>query len=158
MVMPGIRVIRVAEAGSFNWRWPMGTEHFERGYDAVVEYNGIQYEVRHGIGERTVYGRSRTHTVTWVNDQVMVEGVEADDFGRSQGLLSLLKVGNTKKHLRPPAPKPSGYEDMAVVVMDKEIRAPRVPASLGVKIGLDDLEGWSRHALLRATALGRILG
>ncbi len=150
------RVIRVTELGSFNWRWPIGTEDFERGYDVVVEYNGCQYDIRHGIGERDVYGRPRIHTVTWVNGQVMVEGVEADDYEKSQGLLSLLRARNTKKHLRPPAPKPSGYEEMTVVVMDKEIKASHVPASLGVKIRLDDLEEWSRHALLRAAAQGRL--
>lgn len=84
----------------------------------------------------------------------MVEGVESDDFERSEALLSLIKV--TKRHLRPGADVPPGYLPLPVVVMADEIRAPYVPQSPAVKLRQDDVAGWVRHALLCAAAWGRL--
>ena len=101
-----------------------------------------------------MYGRPRLHSVTWVDGAVTVEGVEADDYARSQSLLSLVKV--TKRHLRPTDPLPPEYAGFTVGVMSEEAVGPYSPRSLAVKIRLDDIEGWSRHALLRASAWGRL--
>jgi uncharacterized HhH-GPD family protein len=98
-----------------------------------------------------VYGRSRVHSVTWVEGQPTVESVEADDFNSSGCLLSLIKV--TKRHLRPGDAIPPGYSSFPVVVMADEARGPR---SLAVKLREDDVDGWTRHALLRAAAWGRL--
>ena len=149
-----MRLISASALGSFSWRWPEETEHFERGYAAFVQFDGGEFRIRHGIGRRTVYGRPRLHSVTWVDGAVTVEGVEADDYARSQSLLSLVKV--TKRHLRPTDPLPPEYAGFAVGVMSEEAVGPHSPRSLAVKIRLDDIEGWSRHALLRASAWGRL--
>lgn len=93
--------------GPFSWRWPAGPEAFERGWAAVATVDGQEFRARHGIGRRDAYGRSRFHSVTWVEGEPVVEGVEADDFDRSECLLSLIKV--TKRHLRPGDAVPAGY-------------------------------------------------
>jgi hypothetical protein len=114
-----IRLVSDSELGSFSWRWPEKTEHFERGYAALVRFEGGEFRIRHGISRRTVYGRPRRHSVTWVENRPTVEGVEADDFAHSRSLLSLIKV--TKRHLRPTDPLPpkgprkNNFLEMAVV-------------------------------------------
>ena len=151
---PDIRLVSDSELGSFSWRWPETIEHFERGYAALVRFKGREFRIRHGIGRRTVYGRPRLHSVTWVENRPTVEGVEADDFARSQSLLSLIKV--TKRHLRPTDPLPPEYSGFTVGVMSEEAPGRYSPRSLAVKIRLDDIEGWSRHALLCSAAWGRL--
>ena len=49
-----MRLISATELGSFSWRWPEETEHFERGYEALVQFDGREFGIRHGIGRRTV--------------------------------------------------------------------------------------------------------
>lgn len=66
----------------FSFKWPAGTESFEGGWSCTVTVHGVSHRVRHGLGGREVYGRERVHTVTWLDGEVQVEGVEADD-GRS---------------------------------------------------------------------------
>jgi hypothetical protein len=92
--------------------------------------------------------------VTWVEGTPTVEGVEADDFAQSESLLSLIKV--TKRHLRPADELPPEYGGFTVVVMSEEAVGAYSPRSLAVKIRLDDIESWSRHAPLRAAAWGRL--
>ena len=149
-----IRLVSDSDLGSFSWRWPEKTEHFERGYAALVRFEGGEFRIRHGISRRTVYGRPRLHSVTWVENRPMVEGVEADDFAHSRSLLSLIKV--TKRHLRPTDPLPPKYAGFTVGVMSEEAAGRYSPRSLAVKIRLDDIEGWSRHALFRSAAWGRL--
>jgi hypothetical protein len=84
--------------GPFSWRWPEGTECFDRGWAAVAVVDGQEVRARHGIGRRDTYGRSRVHSVTWVDGEPLVEGVGADDYDSSGCLLSLIKV--TKHHLK----------------------------------------------------------
>ena len=151
---PDMRLISASALGAFSWRWPEETEHFERGYAALMQFEGRAFRIRHGVGRRTVYGRPRLHSVTWVEGNPTVEGVEADDFTRSQSLLSLIKV--TKRHLRPTDSLPPEYAGFTVGVMSEEAAGRYSPRSLAVKIRLDDMEGWSRHALLGAAAWGRL--
>jgi uncharacterized HhH-GPD family protein len=151
---PAIRLERMTALGPFSWRWPEGLETFESGWAAVASLNGEEFHVRHGIGRRPVFGRPRVHSVTWVEDAPTVEGAEADDYSRSGALISLIKV--TKRHLRPGDKVPPGYASFHVVVMSEEIAAPHSPRSLSVKLRRDDVDGWARHALLRAHAWGRL--
>lgn len=154
MPVPRISVLNHSAIGPFSWRWPTNEEKFERGWFAAAEIDGEEVAIRHGIGHRVVFGRDRTHSVTWVDGEPTVEGVEADDFSRSESLLSLIKV--TKRHLRPGDHVPSAYGALPVVVMADEARGPYSPRSLAVKLRQDDVTGWTRHALLRAAAWGRL--
>ena len=56
----------------------------------------MTYGIRHGIGSRHVYGRERVHTVTWIDRNPTVEGVEADDFDDSGCLVSAIKGPDRK--------------------------------------------------------------
>lgn len=140
--------------GAFSWRWPEGIESYERGWVAIADVDGTQFQIRHGIGHRDAFGRSRIRTVTWVEGEPLVEGVEADDFDQSQALLSLIKI--TKKHLRPGDEVPPEYTGFRTVVFADEVAGPYTYGSLAVKLQWDDVESWTRHALLRAVAWGRL--
>ena len=86
------RLINTSAIGPFSWRWPEGIESYERGWAAIADVDGTEFQIRHGIGRRDAFGRSRLKSVTWVEGQPLVEGVEADDFDQSQSLLSLIKI------------------------------------------------------------------
>ena len=140
--------------GSFSWRWPERVETYERGWVAIVDVDRAEFQIRHGIGRRDTFGRSRLRSVTWVEGEPLVEGVEADDFDQSQSLLSLIKI--TKKHLRPGDDVPSEYAGFVIAVFADEVVGPYSYGSLAVKLRVDDIESWTRHALLRAAAWGRL--
>lgn len=153
-VVPKIRLLSMSALGSFSWRWPEEVEAFDRGWAVIAEIDDLQFRLRHGVGRRVVYGRSRIHSVTWLEGQPIVEGVEADDFAKSESLLSLIKV--SKRHLKPGDEVPAGYSALPVAVMANEAAGRYSPQSLAVKLRLDDIEGWTRHALLRAAAWDRL--
>jgi uncharacterized HhH-GPD family protein len=149
-----LRLVSTTAIGAFSWRWPEGIESYERGWLAIADLGGRELHIRHGIGRRFAFGRSRLRSVTWVEGNVAVEGVEADDFSKSESLLSLIKI--TKKHLRPGDLLPPGYESFPIAVFADEVLGPHSFDSLAVKLRLDDVEGWTRHALLRSAAWGRL--
>ena len=60
--------------------------------------------------------------MTLVEGQPLVEAVEAEDFDRSQLLLSLIRL--TKKHLRPGGAIPPEYANFDVVVFWEEVVGP----------------------------------
>lgn len=151
---PHIRLVSMGALGPFSWRWPDADEAYERGWAAIAEVDGHDYHVRHGVCRRVAFGRTRIRSVTWVEGQPTVEGVEADDFSRSECLLSLIKVA--KRHLRPGDAVPAGYEAFPVVVVADEAAGPYSPRSLALKLRQDDIAGSTRHALLRAAAWGRL--
>ena len=101
------RVVSMSAIGAFSWRWPEGIENYERGWVAIADIDGTEFQIRHGIGQRDAFGRSRIRAVTWVEGEPLVEGVGADDFEQSQALLSLIKI--TRKHLRPGDEVPPEY-------------------------------------------------
>lgn len=75
----------IVELGSFEHRWPDATERFDRGWEGTLVVDGRLRRFRHGVGRRVAYGRSRVRTVTWLDGEPRVEGVEADDYDRSRG-------------------------------------------------------------------------
>lgn len=144
-----VAILSTTPTGPFRWRWPTDAEEFARGWDLVVRASGGTYRLRHGIGRRLAYGRYRVRTVTWVQNQPTVEGVEADDYNETGGLISVLRLGG-RTHVRSRAAIPAGYAGFQVVDHATEIRARYTRHSLAVKLAEDDLVGWARHALLRA--------
>lgn len=148
------KLISATAIGPFSWRWPQGIESYERGWAAIADVDGQEMHIRHGIGTRAVFGQARIRSVTWVEGEVAVEGVEADDFVSSQSLMSLIKI--TKKHLRATDPIPPEYSGFPVAVFSDEIIGPHSFRSLAVKLRQDDVDAWSRHALLRSAAWGRL--
>ena len=75
-----VRIIGVQQLLPFSYKWPVAVEEFEGGWEFLVDIAGDQFTIRHGLGTRHVYDRERVHTVTWLDGQVQVEGVEADDY------------------------------------------------------------------------------
>ena len=92
--------------------------------------------------------RWRVHTVTWLDREVQVEGVEADDYPASRALISQLKHAD-KKVVRNLADAPQGYEGIELVDHRSEIDAKYSPYCIAVKIREDDLLAWAVHAWLR---------
>lgn len=148
-----IAIAEVTEIAGFSWRWPMGTEEFDHGWDYVASTDGDRYRVRHGIGGRVVYGQYRVHSVTWLDKSPMVEGVAPDDYGTSGALISVIRIGGGP-HVRSLGELPLGYAGFEIVCQSDEINAKYAHASLSVKILEDDLAGWARHAILRARSKG----
>lgn len=148
-----LMVENVSELEPFDFRWPEGPEHFERGWDYTATIGSAAFRVRHGICGREVYGRYRVHTVTWLDGQPMVEGVASDDYAESGALLSTLRV-QARAHVRDLANLPIGYAGFTIVRQSDEIMAKYSRRSLAVKILEDDLGAWARHAVFRAQSKG----
>lgn len=148
MTVPQAEIAEVQQLGPFSFRWPHGEEHFEGGWTYVVAVDGDTHRVRHGIGSRDVYGRPRVHTVTWLDGEVQVEGVEADDYPTTRALLSLLRHPD-KRHVRALTEALPGYEGFELVEHRREIDAKYSFYSIAAKIREDDLASWGTHAWLR---------
>jgi uncharacterized HhH-GPD family protein len=147
--MSGIDLTAVKALGPFDFRWPEGIESFEGGWSFEASITGNRHTCRHGIGAREVYGRLRVHTVTWLDGEVQVEGVEADDYPSSQALISRLRRPG-RATARTWEEVPAGYVDFVIVDHLREIDAPYSPRCLAVKIREDDLPSWAMHAWLRS--------
>ncbi len=153
-----IVVEEVREIGAFEYRWPENVEAFTRGWEGVIRVGGRPRAFRHGVGARTVYGRRRVHSVTWLDRAPMVEGVEPDDFATSTSLVSVLRLIAGRGLVRQPSGIPPGYAGFRVVELPAEILAPRVWRGLAVKVRIDDLSAWAQHAILREAGRRRTAG
>ena len=89
--MTKLEITRPKRLTPFSFKWPADVEDFERGWECDFTIAGSHHVVRHGVGQRVVYGRPRVHTVTWLDANVHVEGAEADDYSTSQALISRLR-------------------------------------------------------------------
>lgn len=147
--MTHVELGAITRVGPFDFRWPDATESFEGGWSFDARIDGHRHAVRHGVGAREVYGRERVHTVTWINSQVQVEGVEADDYPASQALISRLRRAG-RATARTWADVPVGYDSFEIVEHRREIDAPYSPQCLAVKIREDDLASWALHGWLRS--------
>ena len=147
--MPGLSISDVSRLPPFEYRWPQGLEVFEGGWACAAEAGGRRHAIRHAIGARRAFGRTRVRTVTWIGGEAQVEGVEADDYPVSQSLLSRLRSSG-RVLARTPDQVPAGYEPFEIVEHWRELDAPYSPFCLAVKLREDDLPGWAGHAWLRS--------
>jgi hypothetical protein len=144
------RLLHFEPAGEFEWLWPSrNIEKFDRSWCGEIVIDGAKYDFRHALGHRHVYGRDRVHSVTWIAGKPTVEGVEADDYGSSRALISLLRRDG-KKHARTSDDLPKEYDGFLTVEHRTEVSAPYSPRSLAVKIVGDDVPAWAIHAAVRA--------
>ncbi len=149
-------MFRCDETGPFDFRWwgpGADSEHFDRSWTCEASEEGRIRRLRHGIGRRFAYGRDRVHSVTWLDGQPVVEGVEADDYQSSRALLSAIKLPD-RKLARRREDLPSAYEGFPIVDHRAELDAPYSRRALAVKIREDDVESWVSLALLRARIFG----
>ena len=147
-VLLDAEIVNLREIEAFSFRWPVGTEDFERGWAYQLKVSGQIHAVRHGVGGRVVYGKQRVHTVTWLDGNVEVEGVEADDYPATQALISLLRYPD-KTLVRTIAEVPAEYDGFQLADHRREIDAKGSRYSIAVKIREDDLVSWGVHAWLR---------
>src|SRR4051794_22770281 len=122
--MPTPELTRVERVDPFDFRWPQVIEHFTAGWEGVIAGFGGRARFLHGVSERVVYGRPRVHTVTFLDSQPFVEGVEADDYERSRALLSLIKPWEGHRLARQPHDLPEWADNFDVVDHRAEIDAP----------------------------------
>jgi hypothetical protein len=134
--------VDVERLGAFSFRWPDAEEHFESGWAYRLKVGGETHAVRHGLGGRVVYGRCRVHTGTWLDGEVQVEGVEADDYPTTGALLSGIRRPD-RSLVRTPAEVPAGYGGFDLVEHRREIDAKWSRNCIAVKIRQDDLGAWA---------------
>ena len=148
----GVKIINATPIKPFTFRWPANTEEFTSGWEFLVHLDGESYRVRYGIGRRHCFGRMRIHTVTWLDGHPMVEGAEAEDFAKTQDLVSVLKASSGNRDARSLDEVDAAYAAFRVVRHCDAIVGANARGGLAVRIRDDDLESWARHALLRARA------
>lgn len=146
-------------------RWPRalndeegrGTEveEYLSGWDVTATLAGRTHPICHMLGYRVAYGRLRRRSLTLVHGIAEAEGVEADDYARTKGLLSVLRNPD-RSYVRSKAEVPSGYSGFLQVWQHEEILAQGVSQSVAIKLLEDDVLGWACHALLRAAGRGRL--
>ncbi len=150
-----VRILAVTEIGAYIYVWPDGTrESFNRGWAIVGSVGSRTVRVRHGLGRRSAYGRDRVRSVTWVELQPTVEGVESDDYPATHSLLSGIRI--TKSFLRPGDLVPAEYSRLPVVTQSDHIGASRTRRILSVKLREDAVADWATVALMRARDWKRI--
>jgi uncharacterized HhH-GPD family protein len=145
---PTFELAKVRELGPYAFKWPDAVEEFEAGWQFELLVGGAAHTVVHRVGGREVYGRYRVHTVTWLDGEVEVEGVESDDYPTSWALLSRLRIGG-RTLVRNRSEVPTEYAGFDIVSHRVEIDAPYSPRCLAVKIPEVDLLSWGKHAWFR---------
>jgi uncharacterized HhH-GPD family protein len=153
--MTELRLNDVTEIAGFDFRWPDNVERFDRGWEAVAEQDDRLLAVRHALALRIAYGRPRVRSVTWVNGEVAVEGVEADDYAESRSLLGLIRRAD-KTMARALDDVPADIRHLRIVNQRDEIDAPYSRTGLAVKLAEDDLVGWAAFAISRMELYGRL--
>jgi hypothetical protein len=153
---PGrIEIATPAQITPFDWKWPSGSiERFERGWEFEARSGGLSHVIRHALTEREAFGRRRVRSVTWVDDQVAVEGVETDAYGADRTLASMLRIKG-RQHVKSTAEVPAGYTGFDVLPLDAVVTGKGVFSGYAVEIPEDDLASWARHAMLRMRSKGR---
>lgn len=150
--MTSVQLTGVKRIGPFEFQWPDDTESFESGWAFEAHIDSASHVVRLGIGARELFGRMRVHAVTWIDDEVQAEGVEADDYPASQALISQMRCPGSGL-ARTWADIPAGYGGFEIVEHWREIEAPDSPQCLAVKIREDDLASWALNGWLRRRLL-----
>lgn len=132
----------------FDYRWPEGVEQFDVAWQATVELHGRTFDVRHGLAWREAFGRRRRRSVTWINNNPVVEGVGPDAYEQDHHLISALRHPD-KTLLRPTDEVPGLYRDFPLSSHRDEIVAPYSRDALAVKLPEQDVMSWVGYAFAR---------
>jgi uncharacterized HhH-GPD family protein len=144
-----IQLENIHPIASFTFRWPDSTEAFDHGWEATIVAGELRHRVRHGIDELVLFGSLRPHSVTFLDGKPAVEAAAEDTYEQTRKLVSLIK-GADGRDVRERTDLPAGYEKFDICRQKDAIDAPHARSSLAVRLAEDDLEGWARHAHLRA--------
>jgi uncharacterized HhH-GPD family protein len=152
--MTAVKVRDLTPIDPFDFRWPDAVEHFDRGWEATVALSGRPHRVRQALATRIAYGRPRVRLVAWVDGEVAVEGVEADDYRTSGALVSLIRAAD-KTMVRRPDDVPEEVRGLPIVNHRDEVDARYSRTGLAVKLPEDDFVSWAAFAIARMRLYGR---
>ena len=155
MSLPAITgiVADLKPADPFDHKWPNGKiEHYASAYSGTAEYGHEVRTVAIGFTERETAGKLRKRAVVFIDRRPMVEFVAANDFEKSNKMVSLVKRKNGKR-LRPGEATPPEYKDLSIEPYRKYVTGSYASANLAVVCTANETNVMVKHALVR---LGQI--
>jgi len=139
-----------SEIGPFDYKWPAGEEHFERGYETAGTLNGREHTFKIGFTDRYAAGQMRRRIIVWINNWPVVEFAGGNRY-KTDGLLASVIKTQGGKQLRPSGKIPGEYKDFHIARYGSIIQGPYASRNMAVIVQKDDLESMIRHAVIRAT-------
>jgi len=137
--------ITFAKSKPFTYQWPnKRTEDFDTVYEGRVGLKKIVI----GYTTGTMHGKRRK-TVVFVDRRPLVRFKAADDFDRSELMVSVIKTVD-RKQLRPDDPVPFEYSGFRIEPYRTHIDEPGTSKNMVVVCKQDDLQTMAQHALIRA--------
>jgi excisionase family DNA binding protein len=137
------------EIGPFDYQWPAGEEHFERGYETARTINSREHTFRIGFTDRYAVGQMRRRVIVWMDNWPVVEFAGGNGY-ESDGLLASVIKTRGGKQLRPSSKIPEEYKDFHVERYDSIVQGPYASRNMAIIAPKDDLESMIRHAIIRA--------
>jgi|SRR5690349_12458426 excisionase family DNA binding protein len=151
----GFRPITFVQAKAFEYRWPMKRSESspKRKFEQFTEvYEGVSDGKR--IKVAYSYRAQRIRGTVFVDNRPMVRFKPADDFAKSNLMLSIIKTTD-RKQLRPEDLIPPEYALFQVASYRKHIDLPHASRNMAVVCRKDDLQTMAQHALIRAAQIQR---
>jgi len=139
-----------AEIGPFDYKWPVGEEHFESGYETARTINGREHTFKIGFTDRFAAGRIRRRIIVWINNWPLVEFAGGNGY-ETDGLLASVIKTQGGKQLRPSGKISEEYKNFRIARYDSIVQGPYASRNMAVIVQKDDLESMIRHAIIRAT-------
>jgi excisionase family DNA binding protein len=137
--------ITFTKTAPFTYEWPnKRTEDFDTAYEGKVGMKKIVI----GFTNSSMHGKRRK-TVVFVDRRPLVRFKAADDFDRSDLMVSVIKTID-RKQLRPEEPVPFEYSGFRVEPYRTHIDEPGTSKNMVVVCKQDDLQTMAAHALVRA--------
>ncbi len=137
------------EIGPFDYRWPVGEEHFERGYETARIINGREHTFKIGLTDRHAAGQMRRRMIVWIDNWPVVEFAGGNAY-EADGLLASVIKTQGGKQLRPSGKIPEEYKDFRIARYDSIVQGPYASRNMAVIVQKDDSESMIRHAVIRA--------
>ena len=145
--------LELRSAEPFEHIWPdRKKESFTNAYEGSARNGKEVRPVRTGFTERSAAGRMRKRAVIFIDKRPLVEFVAADDFDRSQLMVSRLKTRDGKE-LRPSEPIPAEYSGFRIEAYRDHVTGPYASTNLAIVCPSTDRETMVKHALLRLRSI-----
>lgn len=149
----GAQSLTFAETKPFDHRWPerkgqpKQPEHFDQAYTGTADTPAGMKKVVVGFS----YGKKdqRRKATVFVDGRPMVRFKAADNFDKSELMLSIIKMTD-RKQLRPEEPIPSEYSGFRIEQYRTHIDQIYISKNMAVVCKKSDLQTMAQHALIRA--------
>lgn len=139
----------------FNFRWPVGEEHFDEGYETTRHIDGYTFTFRIGFGDREAAGQLRKRVVVWLGNRPLVEFAGANDYETSGLLASVVKSPDGLQVVLN-RDLPDEYKEFNIDRYNSVVQGPYASGNLAIIVHKNDLESMLRHAIIRARWKGLI--